>query len=63
MKVIIDSGVLCVLVVMMVAVGMDLEGQHFREVSRRKWVVAATLVCQSLVLPALVDVGCSTYRG
>ena len=53
MNVIIDSGVLFVLVVMMVAVGMDLEGQHFREVSRRKWVVVATIACQMVVLPAL----------
>jgi len=53
MKVIIDIGVLFVLVIMMVAVGMDLEGQHFREVSRRKWVVVLTIACQMVVLPAL----------
>jgi BASS family bile acid:Na+ symporter len=38
---------------MMLAVGMDLEVRHFREVARRKWTLILTLVSQAVLLPAL----------
>jgi len=50
---IIDIGVLCVTVLMMSAVGMDLEVRHFREVARGKWTLILTLVSQAVLLPIL----------
>ena len=40
-------------VLMMVTVGMELEVQHFREVARRKRVLALSFVLQAALLPAL----------
>jgi BASS family bile acid:Na+ symporter len=53
MKVVIEIGVLFVLVLMMVAVGTELEGRHFRAVARRKGLLLLTLASQAVVLPAL----------
>jgi len=53
MKGILDVGVVCVLVLMMGAVGMGLEGRHFREVLRRKGTLVLILLAQAVVLPAL----------
>ena len=53
MKAILDLGVLSVLVLMMGAVGMELEGRHFRAVARRKWTLLLALAAQAVVLPAL----------
>jgi BASS family bile acid:Na+ symporter len=53
MKAILDIGVVCVTVLMMAAVGMELEGRHFRAVARRKGALVLTLVAQAVVLPAL----------
>ena len=53
MKTIIDIGVLCVTVLMMLAVGMDLEVRNFRKVARGKRTLILTLVSQSVLLPAL----------
>ncbi len=38
---------------MMVSVGMELEGQHFRHVAQRKGAVLLTLASQAVILPAL----------
>jgi predicted Na+-dependent transporter len=38
---------------MMLAVGMDLEVRHFREVARGKWTLILTLVSQAVLLPML----------
>jgi bile acid:Na+ symporter, BASS family len=53
MNAILDVGVVCVVVLMMGAVGMELEGRHFREVLRRKGMVVLLLAAQAVVLPAL----------
>jgi bile acid:Na+ symporter, BASS family len=53
MKAILDFGVLGVFVLMMGAVGMELEGRHFRAVARRKGLLLLTLVAQAVALPAL----------
>jgi bile acid:Na+ symporter, BASS family len=52
-KMIIDIGVLCITVLMMLAVGMDLEVRNFRKVARGKWTLILMLVFQSMLLPAL----------
>ena len=44
MKAILDVGAVCVLVLMMGAVGMGLEGRHFREVLRRKGTLVLILL-------------------
>jgi BASS family bile acid:Na+ symporter len=53
MRTILDVGVVCVTVMMMGAVGMELEGRQFREVARRKGTLVLTLAVQAVVLPAL----------
>jgi BASS family bile acid:Na+ symporter len=53
MKTILDVGVVCVTVLMMGAVGMELEGRHFRDVARRKGTLVLTVAVQAVVLPAL----------
>ena len=53
MKTVLDLGVLGVLVLMMGAVGMELEGRHFRAVARRKRMLLSTLAAQAAILPAL----------
>ncbi|OAI42882.1 hypothetical protein AYO41_03275 [Verrucomicrobia bacterium SCGC AG-212-E04] len=40
-------------VLMMVAVGLELEWRHFRELARRKFVIGATLLAQAVILPLL----------
>jgi BASS family bile acid:Na+ symporter len=52
-KVVLDIGVLGVLVLMMGAVGMELERQHFRAVAERKGMLLLTLAAQAAILPAL----------
>ena len=53
MKPILDIGVLCVIVLMTAAVGMELEQQHFRAVTRRRPLLLRSLAGQAVVLPAL----------
>jgi len=53
MKPILDIGVFCVIVLMMGAVGMELEERHLRAVMRRKGMLLLTLAAQAVVLPAL----------
>src|SRR5574341_1072510 len=53
MKTVLDFGVVCVTVLMMGAVGMELEGRHFRDVARRKGTLILILTAQALFLPAL----------
>lgn len=53
MKTTIDIGVLVVIVLMMVAVGLELEGRHFRAVARRKALLLLALAGQMVILPAL----------
>jgi BASS family bile acid:Na+ symporter len=53
MKAILDIGVVCVTVLMMGAVGMELEARHLRDVARRKGTLFLILVAQAVVLPAL----------
>lgn len=53
MKPILDIGVVSVTVLMMGAVGMELEGRHFRDVARRKGRLVLILVAQAVVLPVL----------
>ena len=53
MKTILDSGVVVVIVLMMGAVGMELEGRHLRAVLRRKGLLLLTLATQAVILPAL----------
>ncbi len=49
----IDIGVLSVTILLMFAVGTDLEVRNFREVARRKWTLILTLVSQSILPPML----------
>jgi predicted Na+-dependent transporter len=59
-KVTLDAGVVLVTVLLMLAIAMDLKGRHFREVVRRKWVMASLLVGQIVFLPLLaLAVGCT----
>ncbi len=53
MKAILDIAVVCIIVLMMGAVGMELEGRHIREVTRRKGTLILTPAAQAVVLPAL----------
>jgi hypothetical protein len=53
MKAILDIGVVAVIVLMMGAVGMELEGRHHRAVLRRKGMLPLTLAAQAVILPAL----------
>lgn len=53
MKATLDIGVVGILVLMMGAVGMELEGRHFRAVARRKGALLLTLAAQAVLLPAL----------
>jgi len=53
MKAILDIGVLCVTVLMMGAVGMELEGRHLRAVMRQMGALVLTLTTQAVILPAL----------
>jgi len=53
MKVILDTGLSLVVVLMMASVGMDMEQQHFRTLARRKAALTLTLATQFVVLPAL----------
>ena len=53
MKAILDIGVVAVTVLMMGAVGMELEGRHLRAIMRRKGTVLLTLATQAVILPAL----------
>jgi bile acid:Na+ symporter, BASS family len=52
-KTILDLGVLFVTVLLMITVGMELEGRHFREVGQRKWTVGLLLGGQVVLLPLL----------
>ncbi len=62
MKAVLDIGVLGVTVLMMLTVGMELEGRHFREVVRHKWEVTLALAGQAILLPlvGLVVIGLLT---
>ena len=53
MRTILDLGVRGVTVLMMGAVGMELEGRHLRAVMRRKGLLLLALAAQAVVLPAL----------
>ncbi len=53
MKAILDIGVFCVNVLTTAAVGMELEGWHFRAVVRRKGVLLLALAAQAAGLPLL----------
>ncbi len=53
MKAILDIGVVCVTVLMMGAVGMELEARHLRDVARRKGTLVLILLAQAVVLPVL----------
>lgn len=53
MKAVLDIGVLGVIVLMMAAVGMELEARHFRTVAQRKGTLLLTLAAQAVILPAL----------
>jgi predicted Na+-dependent transporter len=52
-KPILDLGVLFVTALLMITVGMELEGRHFREVAQRKWTVGLLLGGQVVLLPLL----------
>jgi BASS family bile acid:Na+ symporter len=52
-KGILDLGVLFVIILMMAAVGLELEGHHFRAVLQRKRLLLLSLASQTLLLPAL----------
>jgi bile acid:Na+ symporter, BASS family len=53
MKAVLDLGILGVIVLMMTAVGMELEARHFRTVAQRKGALLLTLAAQAVILPAL----------
>ena len=53
MKGILDLGVLFVIILMMAAVGLELEGHHFRAVLQRKRLLLLSLAGQTVLLPAL----------
>jgi bile acid:Na+ symporter, BASS family len=53
MRAFLDIGVVCVIVLMMGAVGMALERRHFRAVLQRKGTFVLILIAQAVVLPAL----------
>ncbi len=50
---ILDIGVVSVTVLMMGAVGMELEARHLRDVARRKGTLALILVAEAVILPVL----------
>jgi BASS family bile acid:Na+ symporter len=52
-KGILDLGVLFVIILMMAAVGLELEGHHFRAVLQRKRLLLLSLASQTVLLPAL----------
>jgi bile acid:Na+ symporter, BASS family len=49
----LDLGILAVTLLLMVTVGMELEGRDFREVARRKEVLLGTLLLPAILLPVL----------
>ena len=53
MKTIIDLGILLVIILMMTAVGLDLEPRHFREMARQKRALILCLIVQPVLLPLL----------
>jgi BASS family bile acid:Na+ symporter len=53
MKPIIDLGILLVNVLMMMAVGLDLELRHFRQVARQKRAFIVSLAASLILLPLL----------
>ncbi|HTX54501.1 MAG TPA: hypothetical protein VMD08_13915 [Candidatus Baltobacteraceae bacterium] len=53
MKLLLDVGVLMVNVLTMAAVGMDLEGRHFREVMHKLPLLVIALVAQTIGLPLI----------
>jgi BASS family bile acid:Na+ symporter len=53
MKTILDIGILLINVLIMIAVGMDLDGRQFATVARQKVKLILVLVTPTLVLPAL----------
>jgi BASS family bile acid:Na+ symporter len=53
MKPIIDLGILLVNVLMMMAVGLDLEPGHFQRVMRQKRALIVSLTASSILLPLL----------
>ncbi len=53
MKVILDTGVLCLNVLTMITVGMELERRHFGMVAQRKGRLILMLAVPAVVLPAL----------
>jgi BASS family bile acid:Na+ symporter len=52
-KAVLDIGVLAITLLLMVAVGMELEARDFREVLRRKEALLATLLLPAILLPVL----------
>jgi bile acid:Na+ symporter, BASS family len=53
MKAALDIGVLSVIVLMMVTVGMELEGRQFRALARSKILLLLTMAAQTIILPIL----------
>jgi BASS family bile acid:Na+ symporter len=53
MKPIIDLGILLVNILMMMAVGLDLELRHFQQVARQKRALILSLAASSILLPLL----------
>ena len=61
MKAILDVGVVCVIVVMMGAVGMELEGRHFRAVMQRKGTLILRSPCTGQASPASPACLCTSW--
>jgi bile acid:Na+ symporter, BASS family len=53
MKLVIDIGVVCLNLLLMVVVGMELEGQHFRMVFKKKGLLIVILIAQVVLLPVI----------
>jgi predicted Na+-dependent transporter len=53
MKAAIDLGIFAIMVLMMMAVGMDLEPRHFRTTAPQKRILVLALVAQFILLPLL----------
>jgi BASS family bile acid:Na+ symporter len=53
MKTIIDLGIVLVNILMMLAVGLDLELRHFQQVARQKRALILSLAASSILLPLL----------
>ena len=53
MKAALDIGVLSVIVLMMLTVGMELEGRQFRALARSKILLLLTMAAQTIILPIL----------